>query len=148
MILLNALTPVTFIAAYQLIIGNLILGLIESFLIIKLFKQKVSFPIIIAANYVSAIAGFLISCYFLDSTQLNLIRSYENGTFPKSILAYTGIAFVVTLLIEFPFYYVGIKTKNKTKLPVKYVVKILLVINVISYIVTILTWLILVWFKI
>ena len=144
MILLNALTSVTFVAAYQLIIGNLILGLIESFLIQKIFKKQVSYPMIIAANYVSAIAGFLISCYFLDPTQLNLIRSYENGTFPKSIFAYTGIAFVVTLLIEFPFYYFAIKNQDKSKLTFNSVTKILLIVNFLSYIVTILSWLILV----
>jgi hypothetical protein len=142
MILLNSLTPITFVALYQLILGNLILGILESFLIKKIFKKKVNYLLIICANYVSAIAGFLISTYFLDPTKLNMIQSYENGTFPKAMFAYTGIAFIVTLIVELPFYYLAIRQPDKTRLSFIPLLKILIVVNFLSYIVTILTWLI------
>jgi hypothetical protein len=142
MILLNAITPITFVALYQLILGNLFLGVLESFLVNKLFKKKVSYLIIICANYVSAIAGFLISCYFLDPSKLNMIRSYENGIFSKAMFAYTGIAFIVTLFVELPFYYLGIRNPDKTRLSFMPLLKIVFVVNFLSYIVTILTWLI------
>ena len=144
MILLNSLTPIFFVSLFQLTIGNLLLGILESFLIKKLFRKNVSYLIIICANYVSAYAGFLISCYYLDPTKLNMIQSYENGTFPKAMFAYTGIAFVVTLFVELPFYYFGIKNPDKTYLPFIQLLKILFSVNFLSYIVTILSWLILV----
>ncbi len=144
MILLNSLTSVTFGFLYQLVIGNLILGLLEAFLVSKLFSQNPSYKLIIVANYISAIIGGIISSVLLDPTELNMIQSYRNGSFPQAMFAYTGIAYIITLVVEFPFYYYGVKTQQNAHLPITQLLKILLTVHVFSYIVTILSWLILV----
>lgn len=141
MILLNSLTSVTFVTLYQLVFGNLILGVLESFLAKKFFNKKANYGIIIIANYVSAIVGFIISNRILDPTDLNMIRSYHNGVFPKAMFAYTGIALVITLIVELPFFYWGVRNLDNSKLPLSKLLEIILTVHLFSYLVTIVTWL-------
>jgi hypothetical protein len=141
MILLNSLTPITFVALYQLLFGNLLLGLLESYLVKKFFTKKVNYLIIIIANYVSAIIGFIISNRIFDPTDLNMIRNYNNGTFPNAMFAYTGIALIVTLIVELPFFFWGIRNLDNSKLQFPKLLQIIITIHIFSYLVTILTWL-------
>lgn len=144
MTVLNALTPVTFVAMYQLLLGNLLLGLIESYLVKSLFKFSVKTTLIVVGNYFSAIVGFLISSALLDNTSLNLIKAYEGGGFGRSILAYTGIALVITIIVEYPFFYFGVGSKSKEKLSFENLFEVILLVHLISYFVTLLSWIILV----
>ena len=137
MFILNGLTPVFFVTLFQLTLGNLVLELLESYCIMRFFRLQPRTPLIIVGNYISAIIGFIVSATILDSTELNLIRGYTSGEFIKSLLAYTGVAFVITLIIEFPFYYFGIRCKNDDKVQIREVAKILIIVHIISYIFTV-----------
>jgi len=138
--LLNMLTAVTLVAAYQLLLGNFILGLIESALIKTICKQVPNLPLIIVGNYVSAFVGFGISSLLLDHTELNLVLAFKNEQWGIPLLAYTGIAFLLTLLVEYPFFYAGIRDESNQRLPHEELFSIICFVHVISYLFTVILW--------
>ena len=136
MILLNSLTPVFFIGFTKLLIGNLIIGLIEAKIIKIVFKHNVRTYLIIVGNYFSAIIGWVIAFNLLDNTELNIVRGYKEGTFGSSLFAYTGIAYLITLVSEYYFFKKAIQKQiNKQRL-----IKILITTHIISYVLCIVTW--------
>ncbi|HDS85061.1 MAG TPA: hypothetical protein ENN97_07710 [Phycisphaerales bacterium] len=99
--LANAGTALMWGAAIHLLIGNLLIGFLEGLLLWRIFRVKFlkAAFIMIAANYVSAWAAYMIlqglSAHLYDIVNLyNIQRMLRIGF---------GAAFVFTVLIELPF---------------------------------------------
>lgn len=133
-----------FVGLFQLVIGNLIIGVIESLSVKALFKHQVKTKTIIAGNYVSAFIGWIVAFLILDTTQLNIVRGYHDGHFTSSLLAYTAVVYAITLLAEYPFFKRAIFTANDEPLTQKALLKILIIVHVISYVLCIASWQILI----
>lgn len=85
----------------HLVFGNAIIGFIEGFLLSCIFKcpSRRSILTLIAANYVSAwMGGFLLTGGLIPLPDITI----ENIQF--WFCAFVGIAFLVTILIEFSFF--------------------------------------------
>ncbi len=97
----NAGTPLMWAAMFHLVLGNAMIGLIEGLLLAWLFKcpKRKAIPILIAANYLSAWAGGLFVAGYLPSLVDVTIQNIRYW-----FLAFSCAAFVVTVLIEFPFF--------------------------------------------
>lgn len=107
--LANAGTPLMLASMFHLLLGNLIIGRIEGLLLGWLFKfstWKTSL-VLIVANYTSAWAGgFLVAGYMasLPDITIHTIRLW--------FLVLVLVAFVVTLLIEFPFFWFLLRSRK------------------------------------
>ncbi len=79
--------------AFHFVVGNLLLGLIEALVLIRAFRTPAgrSYPLMIAANYISAAAYFPVAAL--------LGTPFTDGHLMQALL----VALVVTLLIEAPF---------------------------------------------
>lgn len=91
----NAGTGFFFPGLVHVLIGNLIIGLIETFFIQKVFKVTVAYGIIILANYISSIIGYILAiAAFSDIDLLSL------SALPISL----ALMFVASAVIEWPFF--------------------------------------------
>ncbi len=127
--LANAGTALMRGTAMHLLIGNLLIGLLEGFLLWLVFRVKFlkAALIMISANYVSAWAAYTIlqglSAHLYDTVNLyNIQRMLQIGF---------GVAFVLTVLIELPF--VGILFYKRKHWIIRSITACLL-IHVISYV--------------
>jgi hypothetical protein len=94
-------------AGLHLLFGNALIGLVEGLLLARFFKAPVgrSVGCMILANYVSGGAGVLL----LDDKHLKLPEvTIANLKF--WFCALTAVAFVITLVIEFPFIWLSLRT--------------------------------------
>lgn len=89
-------------SGFHLVFGNAIIGLIEGLLLSWLFKcpKRKSILILIAANYASAWAGGFLVAGYLPSLVDITIQNIQSW-----FLTFVVVAFVVTLLIEFAFFW-------------------------------------------
>ncbi len=93
----------------HLVFGNAIIGLIEGLLLAWLFKcsKRKSILILIAANYVSAWAGGFLVAGYLPSLVDITIQNMQSW-----FLTFVVVAFVVTLLIEFAFFWFALGSRE------------------------------------
>ncbi len=105
----NAGTPLIWASMLHLVFGNAIIGLIEGLLLAAAFKtSKVkSILVLIAANYASAWAGGLFV-----SGPLASLPDITIETLRSWFLAFVVVAFVVTLVIEFPFFWFVLRSRE------------------------------------
>jgi hypothetical protein len=107
---------VTAVLGFQILhvtIGNLVIGLIETLYLRARFKLKANAFIIILGNYVSMCSGFLIASSMTNyfgfggsfSGNTSNIKEYH-----MAIIIGICIVFLVTLIIELPFYKWAIKS--------------------------------------
>ena len=107
--LANAGTPLMWASMLHLVFGNAIIGIIEGLLLGSIFKcsKGKSVLILIVANYASAWAGgFLVAGYLpslVDITVQNIQYWF---------LAFVGVAFFITLLIEVPFFILALRSQD------------------------------------
>lgn len=125
--LANAGTLLVWTGLFHLVLGNLILGYVEAELLSRLFHipRSRSIVVLILANYASAWAGaFLL---------LNRLSAYSGITI-ENVRPWIGIfvvlAFVLTLLIEYPFFWILLRQRQQTILTA---LKATLVIHGLSY---------------
>jgi len=93
----------------HLVFGNAIIGLIEGLLLAWIFKcsKWKSILILVAANYTSAWAGgFFVTGYLATLPDITI------ETIQLWFLAFVAAAFVVTLLIEFPFFWFALRSRE------------------------------------
>ncbi|MFT4176493.1 MAG: hypothetical protein QM627_07535 [Luteolibacter sp.] len=107
----NAGTPLMWASILHLVFGNTIIGVIEGMLLAWIFKcsKWKSMLILIAANYASAWAGgYLVTSYLasLPDITIQTIRFW--------FLVFVLIAFAVTLLIEFPFFWFALRSRERS----------------------------------
>jgi len=124
----NAGTPLMWASILHLVFGNAIIGLIEGFIVAWKFKcsKWKTILILIAANYVSAWAGGLLVAGGLASLPDITIQNIRFW-----FLAFLVAAFVVTILIEFPFFWLAMRSKGNS---MRRTILATLIINVISYV--------------
>ena len=105
----NAGTPLMWASMLHLVFGNAIIGLIEGLLLGWMFKcpKWRSVLILIAANYASAWAGGFFVTNYLGSLPDITIQTIQLW-----FLAFVGTAFVITLLIEFPFFWFALRSRD------------------------------------
>jgi len=111
----------------HLVFGNAIIGIIEGVLLSRIFNcpARRSILILIAANYVSAwVGGFLLTGVIIPLPDITI----ENIRF--WFCTFVGVAFLVTLLIELPFYWFVLRPQGQVLLRA---VKATALVNTISY---------------
>ncbi len=105
----NVGTPLMWASMLHLVFGNAIIGLIEGLLLAWIFKcsKWKSILILIAANYASAWAGgFFVANYLASLPDITI------QTIQLWFLGFVLAAFVVTLLIEFPFFWLALRSRE------------------------------------
>lgn len=125
--LANAGTPLIWASMLHLLFGNALIGVLEGFLLHGMFKipKSKTIPLLIAANYASAwVGGWLVARYFASLADLTI----ENIQW--SFWCFVLIAFVVTLLIELPFFRFAMRKRDR---PLRQSVIATTVIHGISY---------------
>lgn len=127
----NAGSPMMWFSFLHLILINAIIGFVESKILLRLeISNKIGW--IIASNYVSMFFGmYFIAPYFTGL--IGYEDFFGNQTNYGSYNLYMffigmAIAFLATLIIEFPFYYLGIIKENRKK-----IFKGLIIANLITY---------------
>lgn len=125
----NAGTPLIWAGLFHLLFGNLLIGGIETFLLIKkerIYKIVYVLMIIILANYASMYIGWILSSridyYFLEDS----FNPSNVEYLWQTILLYISLTFT-SFIVEYPFYFWVLKSKNYLN-----VLKITLQINLIS----------------
>jgi hypothetical protein len=124
----NAGTPLMWASMLHLVFGNAIIGLIEGLLLSRLFKcsSSKSILILIAANYASAWAGGLLVAEYLPTLVDITIQNIQYW-----FLAFVCVAFLVTLLIEFSFFWFALGSRDHR---LRRTLKATLAVNGISYV--------------
>jgi hypothetical protein len=113
----------------ELLLGNITIGLFESFFIKKALTINNRWWVIIIANYVSAFGGFFVTQFLLDHTLVELQTERIGLNNMNNLLLCYLVTFILTLLLEGPIYWFAIKNK----LDKKYFIKMLLLPNIVSY---------------
>jgi len=108
-ILANAGTPLMWFGIFHLVIGNLFIGIIEGLILGFMFRLKKFKTIgwMIVANYLSTWVGKILLDVIKDHIDITI---YQVKTYLYVMLV--G-AWLITLLLEFPFVYLA--TKGKTR---------------------------------
>ncbi|WP_320054448.1 hypothetical protein [uncultured Acetobacteroides sp.] len=135
----DAGSVLVFFGIFHLLVLNAFIGIGES-LILRAMRIKNSMLWIIAGNYISMVFGMLIiSPYYIRRWGLpdfffGESREYHyhlTGDYYLVVYFITmAFSFLASLIIEFPFFYFGIKKEYRSK-----TLKGLLIANLISYIV-------------
>lgn len=123
----NAGTPLMWASMLHLIFGNMVLGVIEGLLLawaFKLSKWK-SIAILIVSNYASAWCGRLIATDDLLGLQDLSIQNLWSG-----FLVLVALAFCLTLLLEFPFFWFALRSRERA---LRRALKATPVVHAISY---------------
>lgn len=123
----NAGTPLMWASMLHLVFGNAIIGLVEGLFLGSIFKcsKGKSVLILIIANYVSACAGGYFVAGYLPSLADVTIQNIQYW-----FLVFVVVAFVITLLIEFPFFWLALRSPEYS---FRRVLVATLVIHAVSY---------------
>ena len=129
----NAGSPMVWFSFFHLIVINAIIGFSESWILKKMsITNKAGW--IVSANYLSMFFGMyfivpILTTYIGYNDFWGMNVSYGqynlNGFFLGMCIAY-----ISTLLIEFPFYYFGITREKRSK-----TIKGLVIANIITYLI-------------
>jgi hypothetical protein len=124
----NAGTPLMWASAFHLIIGNLFIGILEGSVMAQVFRVAPwkAIGLAISANYASAWIG-----YALLMNRFVLAANISIETFWVSLVLLIVVAFILSLLIEFPFFWYARRIGNGAMTSVG---KALLFANFLSYV--------------
>lgn len=125
----NAGTPLMWATMGHLVIGNALIGTVEGLLVSALLKtsRPLSGIVFVGANYASAwIGGVLLTGQLADRVDITI----ENLRLWFCLLVLA--AFVLTLLIEFPFCWLLVRKQDRS---IRKALKATLLINLASYLV-------------
>lgn len=137
----DAGTPPLMPEITSLIIGNVIIGVIEGLITTWIADISVFYtiPLMILANISSAFIGILGFDYGSPYTVKQINPEISLNTIIFGISALFILLYILTIVIEYPFMRIAmLKTKKKLQRPWIYSLKILFIVNIVSY-----TWLIL-----
>lgn len=126
-VLANAGTPLMWTGVLHLFIGNAVIGTIEGFLLSRLFNtsRSKSINVLVVANYASAWVGMLLILDRLSSIPTITIENVHVW-----LWLFVSFAFVLTLFIEYPFFWFLLRKQQKS---VQKALKATLIIHGISY---------------
>jgi len=112
-VLADGVTAVFGFQIFHLLIGNLLIGIIETMYLMIRFNLKANPVIIILGNYASMFSGFFIASiltkYFGFGSSFNGDTSNVHD-YHTALTIGVCISFFVTLLVELPFYQWAIKS--------------------------------------
>jgi hypothetical protein len=125
--LANAGTPLMWTGIGHLFIGNAVIGILEGILLSKLFHtpRSKSVNLLVVANYTSAWGGMFL---ILDRLSHIPIITIENAH--VWLWLFVAFAFVLTLLIEYPFFWFLLREQQQA---VQKALKATIIIHGISY---------------
>ena len=123
----NAGTPLMWATMLHLTFGNAIIGLIEGLLLWRLFQAPrwKSIWVLVIANFASAWAGGFLIVGRLSSIVEITIENIQGWFW-----LFVALAFVITLLVEFPFFWFALREKQD---PVRRALKATSIVHGISY---------------
>lgn len=126
-VLANAGTPLMWGAILHLLVGNLLLGAVEGFLLSKWFgtSRGKSQAILVVANYASAWMG-----HILLANRLSKMPQVTLENVWVWLWIFVAIAFVLTLFVEYPFFWFLLRKQEKA---FRKALKATIVIHGISY---------------
>ena len=126
-VLANAGTPLMWTGLGHLFVGNAVIGIVEGILLSKLFHtpRVKSVNLLVVANYTSAWVGMFL---ILDRLSHIPIITIENVHIWLWLLV--AFAFILTLLIEYPFFWFLLRKQQKA---VQKAFKATIIIYGISY---------------
>jgi hypothetical protein len=111
--LADGLTPVLGLQFLHLIFGNFLIGIIEAFYLQVRFSLKANIILIIAGNYVSMFFGFAIAYYLTHFFGFDFSGGDPNiKEYHTALVLGIFISFLVTLIVELPFYKWAIKSST------------------------------------
>jgi len=101
----NAGTPLMWFTMMHLVIGNFLIGLGEGTLIILIFKTRkvATLSIMILANYVSMIAGFMTIEYIREPVGRFIMNDAPLYHAPRALIILIMFLFILTIILEWPF---------------------------------------------
>ena len=138
-ILLNAGTPMLMASVLHLFLGNLFIGLLEGYILKKFYRLSVRVLAIVLANYISMIAGLLLIVpYVIDKWGMDFWGMKLRGADEYSYIDFwvgMGFAFVLSVIIELPFFMYALKNNGQKLLRT---LNLVLVVHVASYMLVIL----------
>ena len=110
----DGLTAVLGFQFLHLTVGNLLIGIIETIYLQARFSVKVNMLLIIVANYISMFFGFLVAYYLTDFFGFDNFDGGSSNVNDYHVALILGIliSFLVTLIIELPFYKWAIKNSS------------------------------------
>jgi len=123
----NAGTPLMWAGMIHLLFGNALIGLVEGLALSRMCQtpRGISVGVLVLANYTSAwVGGLLIAGLLVDRVDITI------GNVGVWFWLFVGVAFLVTLLVEFPFFWFLLRKKQRA---VKSAIRATLVINGLSY---------------
>lgn len=136
----DAGTPLMWVSSFHLTIGNAIIGAIEGLLIARWWKVKGGYAagIMILANYISTIAGFVLYYLLTVAGGIEDPSAIEFSLLKLVLVVSILVLFALTVIIEWPFVRITFrKALQPIKNPWLNALKASLIVNSISY-----TWLI------
>jgi len=102
----NVGSGLLFPAIIHLLFLNVIIGVIEAFVLRKAFKQSPRDGIIILANYVSASLGYVV---------LNVAGLVMGANDVPKIAMAMAVLFVASVLVEWPFFSIHLLLDSRRK---------------------------------
>lgn len=120
----NAGTPLMWVGFTHLFIGNAVIGVAEGLLIGLVFRVSVGMSVLsmIVANYVSMLAGRVVLTWLSDPPSLDTVGAW--------FVSMVWMAYVVTVVIEFPFVYFAMRKARRALL---WAVLATVLVNAASY---------------
>ena len=130
-LLLDAGSPLLWFNVFHLFIGNALIGLLEVWVVNRIWHIKLRWWLIIIANYVSMIAGMeMIAPYFTRHVLKKQFMPAFDAPSPVSVfLAGMLISYLVTIVVEYPFFYFATKGGRSYRESTKMTI----VANAVSY---------------
>ncbi|MHB1458903.1 MAG: hypothetical protein ACYC0V_18485 [Armatimonadota bacterium] len=148
----NMGTPLMWAGNFQLTLGNIIIGLLEGFLILLLVRSRIDAKtriqrsaapwIMILANFVSGLVGILLSALLTFNGALNHGASVNTSDL-KLGLYLTGIIlflYLLTALIEWPFCHWVLNALRYKDLTARRSLSVSLIVQCTSYILLIIMY--------
>ncbi|MCA1990799.1 MAG: hypothetical protein LDL41_01955 [Coleofasciculus sp. S288] len=126
-VLANAGTPLMWTGVGHLFLGNAVIGIVEGILLSNFFHtpRTKSVNLLVVANYASAWVGM-----FLILNRLSHIPSVTIENLHIWLWLFVALAFILTLLIEYPFFWFLLREQQKA---VQKALKATIIIHGISY---------------
>jgi hypothetical protein len=118
-VLANAGSPMMWVGMFHLVVGNALIGILESLLVKKVQKLNIQPWKIVLGNYISMFFGlFYIAPFFAveagnrDFWRATIaVEEYKLGGFLVGMF----FAYLATLFLEYPFFKWAINPENKSK---------------------------------
>lgn len=110
----NSITAFTYLALYQILFGNIIIALLERYVVKALFKRNLKIIYLIAANYTSMIVGLFLDDFLPFEMKIFIPQNYYSNEIYKNIFLLVILNYFLSILLEYIFYYFSIEKQERT----------------------------------